>query len=1521
MSICFYYKNNVKINSIQELITEFFKDNNQLKNASIFSSEEIQDSTYKKLLAIPGINTFEKSTVPLVTEYIVQQNPGRYAELGIDTKDGRLVPEYIKENRIYSFIKENLKLVDNLSDNIDVTNIKYDSNNLEALRKNDDLSSLSNNKLIILLEKIENIMLFEEKVKDFGILIHKIISFKSQNKPYDATLNSYLNDPKNSEVLGNFNKDSWFTKIEEIAENVLRKVSDDNRKVISEISIVTDTLKGKIDLIAIDSSGSAHIYEIKISKTKYKDWDSAKKITLDRQLSLYRQLLGQHIMIDDTMLITIPIWMDGLGDPSRIHIEEFADRKSENHSGLGGEGKFTREANLILPRKIMVDFDPERVEKLKNDLHQLIPDFKIETGIDDFDVKKLMDKARERYKKEKVWKFYNNSSEVPGLKEGIVEAETEELLQRQIELYVKHTSKQINRNVSILKDSITSAIKNKTRVKTNAFDIEKDITVNHLLFEFLNGEWDVIHDIPEALAMGLIILKNKNTGNVNVISLTSNALYADSNIENNMYGDLEYLKTFLFINEFKKELFPGGSGKLAQIIVYNPINKQSFYVNALSKYNSFNKRMYKQGLDKKLSLKSTDVLKIEDIALYNLNVNFRNFSGTEQEKETIDSLFSKFEGVNLADIDLQILLDIQKEFYETFPEYKLKSTSTEINFSDQKEMIAALLNVAISSKNGMELSGDFQNLSTYSLGFSDFRSLVAALYTNKQSEYDKTGKKIQGILGGLVWVTPDWAPSKDLKNINKIMSTANQHIGEWMVNVSEKIYTNTKEYYNKIKFSETEQNWSGETQSKYENLWLHKNNKVADDFKTKNPYMDDLENQLLPEERSYLKKMLLIINTWKLEITESDINKLDSNNLSSILSNSKIKKAIEDGSYFEMPLIRREEITRFKGAITNSGKLWKDKIKPFLSEINDYLDTRELQKGDLDTIALQKMGFYEMYDVYGRQTQEFKAKAIEEKSITYFEWNLDTIAHRVAFNKIRKKILDKKLPIINSYIWWIKLLAGKQNIDISKQLEYITNQMKLSVYDEPIIDEEFKDYSIVVAVVKQISTAGMLAFKPASFVKEMTVGIFKGISLAATKMYGKDQFGVTDLLKAYQKLITIDNKFANEHNLIDKLNHYYRFANMDVNSISKKLQTDRRGLFRGLGRYMYMCNTIPDYYNRLSILLAKMIHDGSYEAHSLINGEFKYDATKDDRFSYYLKNRENHKLNNTFIAATNDRKYNEQRQKYLLLISQLNIEYKGEQVFEESDIVNKAYSEIERSSLKSFSDMSYGYYDKDAQSQASNLWWGMTWLQFMQFWPGKMKQWFAKPTDESPMGKIEQEFVIDESGNKKLQWRKTIIDDEGNINIEITDEDTGDPSLRWIGTPYEGLMYSILGTLKDVATLDFKNIKNSEERNRRVMFALTDAILIFILLSIAKAFYTAYISDNGTEGISGTLIGMSAAVNNKVLNEYNIYKSTLGAVNTEPVFLSWSKKLAGDTYDTLSGDKELMDLLKRNVGAAEVFKW
>ena len=55
---CYYYKNDVKIGTTEEVIQQFYENTKELKNASIYSSDQIQRSTYDKIMGISDINTF-----------------------------------------------------------------------------------------------------------------------------------------------------------------------------------------------------------------------------------------------------------------------------------------------------------------------------------------------------------------------------------------------------------------------------------------------------------------------------------------------------------------------------------------------------------------------------------------------------------------------------------------------------------------------------------------------------------------------------------------------------------------------------------------------------------------------------------------------------------------------------------------------------------------------------------------------------------------------------------------------------------------------------------------------------------------------------------------------------------------------------------------------------------------------------------------------------------------------------------------------------------------------------------------------------------------------------------------------------------------------------------------------------------------------------------------------------------------------------------------------------------------------
>ena len=102
----------------------------------------------------------------------------------------------------------------------------------------------------------------------------------------------------------------------------------------------------------------------------------------------------------------------------------------------------------------------------------------------------------------------------------------------------------------------------------------------------------------------------------------------------------------------------------------------------------------------------------------------------------------------------------------------------------------------------------------------------------------------------------------------------------------------------------------------------------------------------------------------------------------------------------------------------------------FKDRLTDIIDPRQLSQYDITNIEAQKVGFFEMYDAYGSQSKEIKAKNVDENTVDYYEFNLDTIAHRLAFSKIRKQTFDMILPLLMP-ICMNKINGRKENKDAS----------------------------------------------------------------------------------------------------------------------------------------------------------------------------------------------------------------------------------------------------------------------------------------------------------------------------------------------------------------------------------------------------------------------------------------------------------------------------------------------------------
>lgn len=1530
--------------NLMQLTEHYYKTTDKLKKSAIYSSDEKIEATKEilhKFITEEAKETLKlDETKTIIRDYITKELPLEVREALKISEQTRLNPEYIEENRIKEYIKNHINLGE------DTLNLK-DHPLLSTYMENPELTHLDRDKVNYYLHEIVDIITLEEKVKGLGISLHKalqyLINYEGDLKHSVVALSINAIYEDNKDILDG-DKNIWINKFKIILNDLHTNLTNYGY-VMSEIPIGTLSdgsiaqVKGTLDVVAINDNGDPQIFDFKLSKKPFSDWDSVKLQQTDWELILYRQLLGQYMPIVNTTINVIP-----------LEVGEMTNGKLSPHNFILGSiktraisNKFETIAQKLIPRGVFTSYDPARRDEFLTNLKILFgQDYEIKTSQQENDIEKLVRTAKRNGK----WNFTSIFDDLEGIKKGYnvisdqkesgelkTELEKESEFRKKMELYIARVKEDKTRNVRDLKNKIVTAIASEGK-QIEGTNEKQQVTLNKVLKDYIIGTHKVIDVAEEVTALGFILLQNIQTGSIVVINISAHNQLASTEFDNTLtYLDVEYIKTFSFLSSFYYDL---GLDKtdIEDILIYNLEGHQLGSKDFGTMFE-----LYKDTIAKKKivsnNLTDNNIPKLETRTRNLIRNLLRTYKGGNYNE--VESIFKSFFDTSVNDMSYEKALSIEAAVIKAFPHLKERTLKPEINFDSEIEYLYTMLQTLILVKSGQLFQGDFAGMRDFSIAFSDFKSLFASLYTKDKEEYTKDHKKITGIMGSLLLVTPDKMPSSDLRSINKIIQITNNLVRQKLIAQSNKLGTLTRDFYEKIGYSDFEQNFWGKSRDKYKNMFrTDSKGEVSEEMRTKNPYSNDPKNLMTDAERTYLKHMLLEIQKYMLDgFTEADAAKVDVTSLETIEKTDKTGKIIQailSDKYFRIPLIRSEQVDKYGKVMFGGIQGLVTSMKEGMDEFNSLLNPRELLKDDLSKARATQIGLHEMYDVYGNQTDQSKLEAIKRhKDMNYWELNLDTIAHHVAFNKIRKNMVDQKLPIIKAYIWTMKLTAGKVNEDISKELKYIEKQLNLGLFDEKIIDKEFEDVTKVAAAIKRITTFGMLALRPVLMAKELTIGLFKGFSLASTKMFGTDLFDSKSLGIALTKLATIDKKFSQEWNLIDRLNHHYAFANLDMGSYTNRIKTDRRGIMKGLGPWLYAFNTIPDYYNRMALFIAKMIYDGSYDAHTLVDNELLYDPSKDKRFSYYFANREKHKdSKGNYLPAPKDEEYNKQRNLYILLVQQLNSDRAGlGEQYTEKDKVNQAYSELERNSFKSLTDTAYGYYDKDAQSQLHNTAFGVIFLQFMQYWPSKMQLWFGKSMGfegdktESPIGKYVQKTRKDENGEVKLLWRKPRYDpDTGEFTHEFDEvfENTSDPVWVWEGIPQEGLAIAVFHTIQDVLRGKGKEAFADKARIARVEYAMIDAGLMVLFWGFIVALIKGYAADFGDDSVGKDLLRFAESVSSKVLNEQNLFDNTLGAINTEPAFYSYTTRVASDIGDLIMGDKSFRSALSKNLKMFEFIR-
>ena len=211
-----------------------------------------------------------------------------------------------------------------------------------------------------------------------------------------------------------------------------------------------------------------------------------------------------------------------------------------------------------------------------------------------------------------------------------------------------------------------------------------------------------------------------------------------------------------------------------------------------------------------------------------------------------------------------------------------------------------------------------------------------------------------------------------------------------------------------------------------------------------------------------------------------------------------------------------------------------------------------------------------------------------------------------------------------------------------------------------------------------------------------------------------------------------------------------------------------------------------------------MIHDGCWKAHYMKKDadgveRLVYDCTKDERFDVYFKYKDH------AIPKNMEAKYNKQYGLYVATLNQFNDENKlaGKPLLKIGDKFSRAYTIRQRESIKSFADMSFGYYDLETRSQWNRTWQAAVLKQFMTYLTAKKTQYMLKRTTIPAQGSFVE--VKDENGDQV--YVKVIVDKNGYfVDSELVKDDTGIPLHCWQGRVMEGIFQTWAQVFKDIKT-------------------------------------------------------------------------------------------------------------------------
>lgn len=281
----------------------------------------------------------------------------------------------------------------------------------------------------------------------------------------------------------------------------------------------------------------------------------------------------------------------------------------------------------------------------------------------------------------------------------------------------------------------------------------------------------------------------------------------------------------------------------------------------------------------------------------------------------------------------------------------------------------------------------------------------------------------------------------------------------------------------------------------------------------------------------------------------------------------------------------------------------------------------------------------------GSNTVQDRLDNIAVHGTGYFEQNLEKLLMQHMYSYTAKERINAIMPEVKSGLAFLINMGNTQNIhfgnDVKYYENYIVNKMKnMPLGDDPILENTSQGARATVGKVRSIASFIALAFSPVQGVGQFLQGVWHDIQLVVQKPDGSKAFTLQNMKDAFSEVYKDMFHFSTEPTKCQLINELYGINDMDMNQYADKLaEHDEHYIGGKLMHFAYKFVSRPDFYNRMTIIIAQMKQQGVWDALEVKDGRLVYNYKKDMRFSAYAN------------GKTSDPDYGKQQGLYMAIAS------------------------------------------------------------------------------------------------------------------------------------------------------------------------------------------------------------------------------------------------------------------------------